>query len=77
MQNIKTIRQSMVEILLNGNFGTLRESNGNLRKNIGSMGIFLSKIWAVYHGIFQHKYGRNMGEIWEEFGFVNKFSNLR
>ena len=30
--------------------------------NMGNMGIFLSRIWEVY-GIFQQKYGRNMGKI--------------
>ena len=29
---------------------------------MGNMGIFLSRIWEVY-GIFQQKYGRNMGKI--------------
>ena len=39
-----------------------RASTGNLVKNMENMRIFLSKIWEVY-GIFQQKYGRNMGKF--------------
>ena len=39
-----------------------RAPTGNLLKNMGNMGTFLSRIWEVY-GIFQQKYGRNMGKI--------------
>ena len=39
-----------------------RAPTGNLVKNMGNMGTFLSRIWEVY-GIFQQKYGRNMGKI--------------
>ena len=39
-----------------------RAPTGHLVKNTGNMGIFLSRMWEVY-GIFQQKYGRNMGKI--------------
>ena len=44
------------------NFHICRASTGNLVKNMGNIRIFLSRIWEVY-GIFQQKYGRNMGKI--------------
>ena len=40
----------------------MQGAHWQLSKNMGNMGIFLSRIWEVY-GIFQQKYGRNMGKI--------------
>ena len=40
----------------------IRAPIGNLVKNMGNMGIFLSRIWEAY-GVFQQKYERNMEKI--------------
>ena len=48
--------------LFSYSFFIYRAPTGNLVKNMGNMGIVLSRIWEVY-GVLQQKYGRNMGKI--------------
>ena len=48
--------------LFSYSFFIYRAPPGNLVKNMGNMGIVLSRIWEVY-GIFRQEYGRNMGKI--------------